>query len=371
MENSEAIQQVGVTVSPAAPKAWERYASGFAGRLLSRIRHRPLFQKVIIANTLLIIIGSTLGIYLHDRLFTGGGYELVLLFVAGGVALSVLINCLMVKLAFRPLNEVVEALKAIRIGRHGIRVPVVRDDPQIGELSRSLGAMLTSLEQQRKKGAASAIRAQEEERKRIARELHDETSQSLTGLVIGIKIAAEMVPASMPEIRDRLHAIRDLAHATLSEVHTMAVRLRPSVLDDLGLPAALRSYVKEFVENTGIFVDLQLRSMTDRLPAKLETVIYRVVQEALTNVARHSGAGSCRVMLERTDATVRGAIIDNGRGFEPHMELQSDDGGHGLGLHGMKERIELVDGALKFDSSPDGGTAIHLEVPVESKEGIW
>ena len=372
MENSEAIQQVGVTTTTVPERgAWQRYFSGSLLRAVQRLKRRPLFQKVVIANTALIIIGSTMSIYLEDRFFGGSGYELVLLFVTGGVVLSIMVSCLIVKLAFRPLDKVVDTLKAIRIGRRSIEVPEVRDDPQIEQLSRSLNAMLRSLEQQRKKGAASAIKAQEEERKRIARELHDETSQSLTGLVIGIKIAEEMVPDALPEIRERLHNIKDLAHATLGEVHTMAVRLRPSVLDDLGLSAALRSYVKEFTENTGIFVDLRMKSLSSRLPDKLETVLYRVVQEALTNVARHSGASGCRVILERNETDVCGTIVDNGCGFTPSEVMQSEAGCGGLGLHGMKERIELVDGSLIFDSGPEMGTTIHLEVPIESKEGIW
>ncbi|RJQ42520.1 MAG: sensor histidine kinase [Gaiellales bacterium] len=370
MENSEAIQQVGV--APTVPERGirERCSRGTLLRAVNRLKRRPLFQKVVIANTALIISGSTMGIYLEEQLL-GGGFDLVLLFVAGGVAFSILVNCIMVKLAFRPLDNVVEALKAIRIGRRAIRVPEVRDDPQIGELSRSLNSMLDSLEQQRRKGAASAIKAQEEERKRIARELHDETSQSLTGLVIGIKVAEEMVPPSLPDIRERLHNIKDLAHTTLGEVHTMAVRLRPSVLDDLGLSAAIRSYIKEFTRNTRIFVDLRMKSMSGRLPSRLETVLYRVVQEALTNVARHSGAKGCRVSLERDKSTVKGTITDDGCGFSPEEVLQSDEGARGLGLHGMQERVELVDGSLAFESGPGIGTTIRLEVPIESKEGVW
>lgn len=368
MENMEAMHPIGVAASPAKRAPWECSASGLVRKLFARARRRPLFQKVIIANTVLIIIGSTVGIYLEDRFFRGG-YELVALFVSAAVTLSIAVNCIMVKLAFRPLDDVVGALQSIRNGGHGIRVPEVRDDPQIEELSHSLNAMLSSIEQQRKKGTASAIKAQEEERKRIARELHDETSQSLTGLVIGIKIAEEMVPEELPEVRERLRGIKELAHATLSEVHTMAVRLRPSVLDDLGLSAALRSYVKDFTENTGIFVDLRLRSMAARLPARLETVLYRVVQEALTNVARHANASGCRVILERSEAMVSGSIIDNGRGFDPLMVLQSEDGCHGLGLHGMKERIGLVNGRLNIDSSPEAGSAVHLEVPIDAKGG--
>jgi two-component system sensor histidine kinase UhpB len=248
-------------------------------------------------------------------------------------------------------------------------MPDIEDDPQIEQLSRSLNAMLNAMERQRKQGAAATIKAQEEERKRIARELHDETSQSLTGLVLGISVVEEMLDGSCDEIKVRLSGIKDLANETLNEVHTMAVRLRPTVLDDLGLVAALRSYAREFTKKTSIDVDLNMPRTSQRLDAELETVIYRVVQEALTNVARHSGADYCSVKLESRDDIIYGTIADNGRGFDPRLIMMSGNGA-GLGLHGMKERIELVRGSIYFDSIPDHGSTIHIKVPVEPGEGI-
>jgi len=371
MESQEAIQQGdNAAGAPSRADAWDRCVCDYINPVVNRVKRRPLFQKVIIANTILITFGAAFGLYLEERYFEGGELGFMALFIISGISLSVLINYLMVKLAFRPLDDVTDAMKAIRAGHRGIRVPEATDDPQIEELSRSLNSMLNSMERQRRRAAASVIKAQEEERKRIARELHDETSQSLTGLVIGIRMIEESVPGDMPEIRERLHNISDLAHQTLNEVHTMAVRMRPSVLDDLGLAAALRSYVKEFSGNTHIPVDLQLMGMSERLPAELETVLYRVVQEALTNIARHSGAGNCRVSLQRRDGRIFATIADNGHGFDPEMMMMSEKG-RGLGLHGMKERIELVGGSLDLDSVPDQGATIQLEVPVENKEGIW
>lgn len=339
--------------------------------LLNRIKRRPLFQKVVIANTALIAMGSMAGYYMEEKYFENGDIGFIALFLFSDMALSVLINYLLVRIAFRPLDDVTDTMKAIRAGHRGIRVPEVTDDPQIEELSKSLNSMLNSMEWQRKKAAASVIKAQEEERKRIARELHDETSQSLTGLVIGIRMVQEIVPNDMPEIIERLGNINDLAHATLNEVHTMAIRLRPSVLDDLGLAAALRSYSKEFSEITGIKVEMQLLGMSQRLTPELETVLYRVVQEALTNVARHSGASNCRVTLKRKEKSINGIINDDGQGFDSQSVMMSDEKGRGLGLHGMKERIELVGGSLEFDSRPNDGTSIFIEVPLKNEEGIW
>ncbi len=349
----------------------DRCVCDYVNPVMDRIKRRPLFQKVVIVNTVLLAVGSVLGYYVEQTYFEGGEVGFIALFLISGLGLCILINYLMVKIAFRPLDDVSDAMKAIRAGHRGIRVPEVTDDPQIEELSKSLNSMLNTMDMQRKKAAASVIKAQEEERKRIARELHDETSQSLTGLVIGIRMVQEIVPKTMPDIIERLDNINDLAHATLNEVHTMAVRLRPSVLDDLGLAAALRSYVKEFTDNTGILVEMQLLAMGSRLAPELETVLYRVVQEALTNVARHSGANKCRVTLRRKENSIKGVVEDNGHGFDSQKVMLSDEKGRGLGLHGMKERIELVGGSLEFDSRPNQGATVFIEVPLQTKEGIW
>jgi len=370
MESSEAVNQAKLTAALHKHGEWGRRLPDYIGPALRRAKRRPLFQKVVIANSILIAIGM-LGLYLERSYIAGGRLNFLIPFVVGAVSLSIPINYLLVKLAFRPLDGVTETMKAIRAGKRNVKIPEVTDDSQIEELSRSFKTMLDSLERQRRVSAASTIKAQEDERKRIARELHDETSQSLTGLLIGIRITEELVPDSMIDIRQRLHGIMELAHSTLNEIHTMATRLRPSVLDDLGLPAALRSYTKDFAVNTGVRVNLRLSSSwPERLSPELETVLYRVVQEALTNVARHSGADSCRVSLERRGETLHGIVADNGRGFNPQRLMATNDR-HGLGLHGMKERIELVGGSLKVDSCPQEGSTIHLEVPIESKEGIW
>ncbi|MHB8859630.1 MAG: sensor histidine kinase [Thermoleophilia bacterium] len=366
MESSEAVNQADAGAL-TKPGTWFRWAPYHIVAATRRVKSRPLFQKVIIANTVLIILG-TLAVHLGRNYFTDGELDVMVPFLIGAVCLSVPVNYFLVKMAFRPLNAVTDTMKAIRSGRRGIRIPEVTDDAQIAELSRSLKSMLDALERERKLGAASTIKAQEEERKRIARELHDETSQSLTGLMIGIRMTEKLIPESMPEIRARLQSIEDLAHATLGEVHTMATKLRPSVLDDLGLSAALRSYVKEFTRNTEVFVDLQVPATARRLPPELETVLYRVIQEGLTNVARHSGADSCSVRLEDRGNRIIGFISDNGCGFEPGRMMRSEKT-RGLGLHGMKERIELVDGFLEFESHVNAGSIIHLEVPIESKEG--
>ncbi len=368
----------GVGVKSRAPsppasakaRAWDLCVCDYVNPVVARIRRRPLFQKIIIANTTLIVLVALGIFYFHQTYYQSSSLERISLFVFSGIAISVLINFLLVRLAFHPLDDVGEAINAIRAGHRGIRVPEAPEDPQIENLSRSLNQMLDAMETARKRAAASVITAQEEERRRIARELHDETSQALTSLIIGIKMAEETIPDEMTNLQERLNNLKDLAHQTLNEVHNMAVRLRPSILDDLGLAAALRSYGKELSENGGIQINMQLIALAERLSPEMETVLYRVVQEALTNVARHSGASMCQVRMRRTDDSVQCLIEDDGKGFYPGEILTSAQG-HGLGMHGMRERIELVGGQLEFESEPGKGTSIFLEVPIGNEEAIW
>ncbi len=369
METPEAINQADEAVLMPKQGVWYGYIRSHLKRVLARVARRPLFQKVTIANSILIALGTTMGLYLAKGHFEAEELSFLFVFIIGGVLTSIVVNFLLMRLAFRPLDDVTKTLKHIRGGNREMRVPEVRDDPQVQELSRTLNSMLNELERQRKRDARLSIKAQEDERKRISRELHDETSQSLTGLVLKIRAIEDLVPPSHPEIMERLLQVKEVAHSTLNEVHTMAVRLRPSVLDDLGLAAGLRSYVKEFSETTGIRVNLSQVGLAERLPAELETVLYRVVQEALTNVARHSGANRCSVTLERSNSVIRGEVADNGCGFDPDAALRSERNS-GLGLHGMKERIELVGGTLSFDSIPGGGSTLNLEVPLKTREGV-
>ncbi len=366
MESSEAVN-TEVAQALSRPGAWLRSLLDRLSPLIGRVKRRPLFQKVIICNTVLIASGS-MAIYLEKISFAGGKLYVQAPFIVSG-ALLIIINFALIKLAFRPLDDVTDTMKAIGAGHHEMQVPMVKDDPQIEELSRSMQMVLATVERQRRLSAAAAIEAQEKERKRIARDLHDETSQSLTGLMIGIRMVEDLVPDSMPEIQDRLHHIKDLAQSTLKEVHMMATRLRPSVLDDLGLPAALRSYVLEFSENTGIRVDLTMPANSERLHPELEMVLYRVIQEALTNVARHSGADLCHVALDKRGRKLHCMISDNGCGFDPETVFRSSRGS-GLGLNGMKERIKLVEGSLTFDSRRNEGSIILVEVPIDFKEGF-
>jgi signal transduction histidine kinase len=205
------------------------------------------------------------------------------------------------------------------------------------------------------------IAAQEEERKRIARELHDETAQALTSLSVSLK-GLEMADLS-EDVRKRLADIQSVAADAVKAIHDLSFELRPSVLDDAGLGPAIERYVREFSARHGLPVDVQIAGLRQRLPAVVETALYRIAQEALTNVARHANATHASVLLERRDGVVLLVVEDNGRGMS-RRELAADSRDH-LGIRGMQERATLVGGTLTIESSPGAGCSVYVEVPLE------
>ncbi len=203
--------------------------------------------------------------------------------------------------------------------------------------------------------------AHEDERRRIARELHDEAGQALTALIVNLELAAQ--EPSPDRIRSQLVRLRELSEQTLGEIRRLIYDLRPSILDDLGLAAALRWYAKSLLDPKGIEWNLTLSGLQLRLPPALETVAFRVVQEALTNVLRHSHATRVAVSVSVAGRELSVHIEDNGRGFDAR-ETASPGRGGGFGLLGMRERVELVGGRWEVDSTPGEGTVVRVTLPI-------
>jgi signal transduction histidine kinase len=202
------------------------------------------------------------------------------------------------------------------------------------------------------------VEGQELERRRLARELHDETGQALTSILLGLKALEER--SKDPASRAATEELRELVVSTLRDVRRLAVELRPSALDDFGLVAALERLAESFAEQTGISVDFQTALADERLPEEVETALYRIVQESLTNVVKHAQARRVSILLARKDGAVKAVVEDDGQGFDPAE--QTDDG---YGLMGMRERLALLGGRLEVESGHDGGTTIAAEVPVQ------
>ena len=201
------------------------------------------------------------------------------------------------------------------------------------------------------------VQAQEEERRRLARELHDETGQALASILLGLKSLEES--KDLDSLKDSVAALRDRVVETLHDVRRLAVELRPAALDDFGLEPALERLTSGFAEQTGIRVELESRLHDDRLPEEIETVLYRIVQEALTNIVKHAHAERVSIVVTQKPGSIGAIIEDDGRGFDPELDV---DGG--IGLIGMRERVALLDGSLTIESRRDAGTTLVVEVPL-------
>jgi signal transduction histidine kinase len=200
------------------------------------------------------------------------------------------------------------------------------------------------------------VEAQELERARLARELHDETGQALTSILLGLKPLEQA--AASDEVRAAVALVRELVVSTLQVVRRLAVELRPSALDDFGLAPAVERLVDTFREQSGLQVDLEAHLGEARLPSEIETALYRVVQEALTNIVKHAGATRVSVLLRRKDGGLLAVVEDDGAGFDPSRTREA-----ALGLAGMRERLALVGGRLQIESASGAGTTLAAEVP--------
>ncbi|HYF90749.1 MAG TPA: sensor histidine kinase [Symbiobacteriaceae bacterium] len=222
---------------------------------------------------------------------------------------------------------------------------------EMTERLAAAGEAVRAKEQARTELLQKVLTAQEEERGRISRELHDEIGQALTGLIVGLKVLKGPTDAQR---------LRDVAAATLESVRRLSRDLRPAVLDDIGLVAALRRYTEDFSRLHGIEGTLQVVGHEEtRLAPAVETTLYRVVQEALTNVARHSGARHFGVVLDLRGPVIQAIVEDDGRGFDPASPKA------GMGLASMTERTALVGGAVTIESRPGGGATVYVKVPAE------
>lgn len=281
---------------------------------------------------------------------------------AVGVAAAIFLTWLLT----RPILDLVATTRRVGSGDLTARAdPWAKDE--IGVLAGAFNRMVEDLERSRatieEKEIARTrlldqlISAQEEERKRIARELHDGVGQALNSIALGISSVVQ--PGDSPVVRQQVEQLRGVTDETLNAVRQLGRDLRPSVLDDLGLVEALDHYAAEF--NSG-HPDLRVDAHLDldrRLPPTVETAFYRMVQEGMTNAARHSGGEMVSLVVARHDGVAQAIIEDDGRGFDVDAVLKS---GESVGIHGMQERAELVGGRVRFESGPTG-TTVFIEVP--------
>ncbi len=343
-----------------------------AGRLVLGV---PIFYKVLVANAAILVLGAVFGTWLtvqYGRIEPGQyNSALVAGFVIAGIALSIVVNFFVLKAALLPLSALERAVEAVRRGNLKARADhVMVSDPQVDQLVDTLNSMLDELEQYREQVrwlSRQVLTAQELERQRIARELHDETAQSLTSLLIGLRMVEKA--ANQDELNARIAELRSHTTQTLGEVRKMAVDLRPSTLDDLGLAAALQWYTDDYARRHRVPVVLRATGLDTRLSSEVQVVVYRVIQEALTNVAKHSEATQVGVTVHCENGRIVGSVANDGCGFDVASVMRSRE--RGLGLFGMQERAALVGGSLQINSDIARGTRVEFDLPIghEAAEG--
>jgi len=340
--------------------------------LLRRILGLPVLYKVLLANSAVIFVGATGGTWLASNLHNSqqnvATPTSLVLFIIAGWLVSVIINFLVLQVAFRPLIDLGRVMRRVQAGEHALRAPLSGLDPEADQLAHTFNTMLEAIDNATRFRASQIINAQEQERKRIARELHDETSQLLTSLLISLAVLEESVTTQ--EAHERVADTRKLAHQTLRAIRNMSIDLRPSALDDLGLLPAMRWYIKEYQQKCGIVVDLRTSGFKERLPTEVETALYRIMQEALTNTARHSKARKVKVTMKEDTQAIHVLIRDDGEGFDVDSVMKNPYQDRGLGLVGMNERAMLLNGTLSIASEMGHGTTIKADIPFHAAETV-
>lgn len=334
-----------------------------------RILGIPLLYKVLLANAVIVVLGATIGTLITVRSVHGNDdpaeYWLIALFACGGTVLSLLVNYLVLRAALQPLDRLAEVAERVRRGDFSRRVRPSRfPDPQLARLGSSFNETLDELaadREQLRQLTSQVINAQEDERKRIARELHDDTAQVLFAQLLGI---TALRSSDNETIRTAAESMAESTVDALEGVRRLALELRPPALDDLGLWAALGELAQRYGEKYQLAVAYDWHGSRERLPADLELVLYRIAQEAMTNIIKHAGATEASIDVERRSGEVVLTVSDNGRGFDPGLPTVRDERGLGLGIFGMVERTALMGGGLRVEPMEPHGTSIVAIIPL-------
>jgi two-component system sensor histidine kinase UhpB len=314
-----------------------------------------LYRRVVAINTGLLIVAALVLAFSPATVSRHMTIEEWVV-LALGTALAVIVNVLVLRRVFEPLQRLQAVMRRVDPHAPGRRVGI--DDSHVEEVAgvaHALNDMLDRLESERAASGRRALAAQEAERRRVARDLHDEVGQLLTSVVLQLEGASRTAP---PRLRADLVEVQETAREGVEAVREIARGLRPPALDEFGLRAALVALAEGFGERTGLPVTAEIAGVLPGLDGDAELAIYRVAQEALTNAARHASASTVSLALAGSDGAIRLRIRDDGAGISAD---QLDNGGGGLA--GMRERALLIGGSLHIGSGLQGGTEVVLEVP--------
>ena len=317
-------------------------------------RPLPLYWRVFAVNAglltaiAIVLIVAPVTISFPIAVFEGIG-------VLVGLVVTIAINAVLLRHAFAPLARLEQRMETVDLLRPWQRLQIDRDD-EIGSVLGTFNRMLDRLEAERQESGRRVLAAQEAERVGIARDLHDEVGQVLTGVLLQLNSIAEAAPEHEDALGEARHAVR----RALDEVRRISSDLRPEMLEQLGLVSALTELTSSFSRVTGIAVERQFATALPKLTPEVELAIYRIAQESLTNVARHAQARRVVISLEPGHGSVVLRVADDGRGF---AGTPTEHGG----LRSMRERAVLVDAALAIKPAPEGGVEVRLEVPTPER----
>ena len=332
------------------------------------MRRRTLLTQVLLVNLLLIaaaVVAAVVASSPDSDLRDTGAAGLVLGFA---IAATIAVNVFLLSRRFEPLERLADEMERVNLSRprRGTEAPIGGPE-EVERLELAFRRMLDRLEAERRRGASMALEAQERERTRVARDLHDEVNQALTALVLRIEAMRTMSP---PELSEELAETRAVASRAMEELLTLARQLRPTALDDLGLKAALAGLIEDIGRGSDIDTAFDTEGTNVALvplPDEIQLVTYRVAQEALSNAVQHSGADHVRVRLNLDERDLELRVSDDGRG----MTGEEREGGEGrLGIAGMRERALLVGGVLEIDSAPNLGTRVRLRLPIADDDSV-
>ena len=330
--------------------------------------------RIAIGNAFVIAIGAIGGTYI-TRLLSDQAVDwwLILIFLGLGTALSVIINFRIIKSALRPLSELSSVVDRVQEGHSQIDPQFLQPtDPDIYQLAAALDSLVRQLNERNLELRAlseQAINALEEERQQIALTLHDDTGQSLSMLIINLDSMQAQLPDDEILLLEKLAATRQIAKQALVDLRKIVYGLRPSILDDLGLVPAIRWYARANLEGAGILVEINANGEVEPLSPQLNSTLFRIVQEAINNILRHSQARNVKINLTRDGEDVLLEVKDDGVGFDQGSVKEAALQSQHLGLLGMQERAELVGGKTALFSVPGDGTQVLIRVPCNPPGG--
>ena len=332
------------------------------GRESAGPRYTPLFLRVVAVNGVLLLLAcaGTVFVTAPKRFsFSSIAAEETVLVIVILTAAAIL-NVALLRRVFTPLERMAALARRFDPRRTGQRVPIENRESEVTDVARAFNDMLGRLEDERRSTTRRVLDAQEGERLRVAQDLHDQVGQTLTAALLELAQVARQVPEGA---RGEVAAVQEIVQLGLEDIRRIARELRPEALDDLGLHSALAALTERFARQARIEIELYVDPELPELDRDAELVIYRVAQEALTNVARHSGSPTAVLRVVAANDRVSLTVTDAGRGLPP-------DAAAGSGMQGMAERASAIEAALAVATRPEGGTEIRLDVPIQ-EEGLW